>query len=29
LREKLSAGDAKIETVWGVGYKLVPAEDAA
>ena len=29
LREKLSASDAKIETVWGVGYKLVPAEDAA
>ena len=28
LRDKLSAGDAKIETVWGVGYKLVPAEVA-
>ncbi len=24
LRDKLSAGSAKIETVWGVGYKLVP-----
>ena len=29
LRDKLSDGDAKIETVWGVGYKLVPADDAA
>ena len=29
LRDKLSEADAKIETVWGVGYKLVPAEDAA
>ncbi len=29
LREKLRAGDAKIETVWGVGYKLVPSSDAA
>jgi DNA-binding response OmpR family regulator len=25
LRDKLSAGSPKIETVWGVGYKLVPA----
>lgn len=25
LRDKLRAADAKIETVWGVGYKLVPA----
>jgi DNA-binding response OmpR family regulator len=24
LRDKLSAGTPKIETVWGVGYKLVP-----
>jgi DNA-binding response OmpR family regulator len=24
LRDKLSAGQPKIETVWGVGYKLVP-----
>ena len=24
LRDKLSGADAKIETVWGVGYKLVP-----
>jgi len=29
LREKLREGDAKIETVWGVGYKLVPSGDAA
>ena len=29
LRDKLSEADAKIETVWGIGYKLVPAEDAA
>jgi DNA-binding response OmpR family regulator len=29
LREKLREADAKIETVWGVGYKLVPAGDAA
>jgi DNA-binding response OmpR family regulator len=29
LREKLREGDAKIETVWGVGYKLVPAGDGA
>jgi DNA-binding response OmpR family regulator len=29
LREKLREGDAKIETVWGVGYKLVPSNDAA
>jgi DNA-binding response OmpR family regulator len=28
LREKLRGADAKIETVWGVGYKLVPAGDA-
>ena len=26
LREKLSEGDARIETVWGVGYKLAPPE---
>ena len=25
LREKLREADARIETVWGVGYKLVPA----
>jgi two-component system response regulator VicR len=25
LRDKLRDADAKIETVWGVGYKLVPA----
>lgn len=24
LRDKLAAADAKIETVWGVGYKLTP-----
>ena len=24
LRDKLSSANAKIETVWGVGYKLVP-----
>ena len=24
LRDKLVGADAKIETVWGVGYKLVP-----
>jgi DNA-binding response OmpR family regulator len=29
LRDKLSEADAKIETVWGVGYKLVPASTAA
>jgi DNA-binding response OmpR family regulator len=29
LREKLRAGNARIETVWGVGYKLVPSTDAA
>jgi DNA-binding response OmpR family regulator len=29
LREKLRAGNARIETVWGVGYKLVPSGDAA
>jgi DNA-binding response OmpR family regulator len=28
LRDKLREADAKIETVWGVGYKLVPAEPA-
>ena len=28
LRDKLSAADAKIETVWGVGYKLVPPAGA-
>ena len=27
LREKLAAADAKIETVWGIGYKLIPAEE--
>ena len=26
LRDKLRAGDARIETVWGVGYKLVHAD---
>jgi DNA-binding response OmpR family regulator len=25
LREKLRDADAKIETVWGIGYKLMPA----
>ena len=29
LRDKLSGGDAKIETVWGVGYKLVLNRNAA
>jgi DNA-binding response OmpR family regulator len=29
LREKLKAGRPRIETVWGVGYKLVPMGDAA
>ena len=29
LRDKLREADAKIETVWGVGYKLVPASEAA
>ncbi len=29
LRDKLKAAQPKIETVWGVGYKLVPATDAA
>ena len=28
LRDKLREADAKIETVWGVGYKLVPAGEA-
>lgn len=28
LRDKLREADAKIETVWGVGYKLVPAGTA-
>jgi two-component system, OmpR family, alkaline phosphatase synthesis response regulator PhoP len=28
LREKLKAAQPKIETVWGVGYKFVPAPDA-
>jgi len=23
LRDKLAGADAKIETIWGVGYKLV------
>ena len=27
LRDKLAAADAKIETVWGIGYKLAPAEE--
>ena len=26
LREKLRASSAKIQTVWGVGYKLVVAD---
>jgi DNA-binding response OmpR family regulator len=26
LRDKLTGTDARIETVWGVGYKLVPPE---
>ena len=26
LREKLSASEARIQTVWSVGYKLVPAD---
>ena len=29
LRDKLSAGTPKIETVWGVGYKLVPPQPVA
>ena len=29
LRDKLSEGTARIETVWGVGYKLVPADGDA
>ena len=29
LRDKLADGNAKIETVWGVGYKLVLDRDAA
>ena len=29
LRDKLNGGDAKIETVWGVGYKLVAAGEAS
>jgi two-component system, OmpR family, alkaline phosphatase synthesis response regulator PhoP len=29
LRDKLKSGRPKIETVWGVGYKLVPTGDAA
>jgi two-component system alkaline phosphatase synthesis response regulator PhoP len=28
LRDKLVGADAKIETVWGVGYKLVPPTEA-
>jgi len=28
LREKLRDADAKIETVWGIGYKLMPAGHA-
>jgi len=28
LRDKLAAAEAKIETVWGVGYKLVPPSGA-
>ncbi len=28
LREKLKQASPKIETVWGVGYKFVPASDA-
>jgi len=27
LRDKLAGADAKIETVWGVGYKVGPARD--
>lgn len=29
LREKLNGATVKIQTVWGVGYKLVPVDDAA
>ncbi len=29
LRDKLRESDAKIETVWGIGYKLVPASSNA
>ena len=29
LRDKLKQGEPSIETVWGVGYKLVPAEPDA
>jgi DNA-binding response OmpR family regulator len=27
LRDKLNGATAKIETVWGVGYKLVPPSE--
>lgn len=29
LREKLSGSSVRIQTVWGIGYKLVAAEEAA
>jgi DNA-binding response OmpR family regulator len=29
LREKLSGATARVQTVWGVGYKLVLDEQAA
>jgi DNA-binding response OmpR family regulator len=29
LRDRLASADARIETVWGVGYKLVPGEGKA
>lgn len=28
LREKLTSSQARIQTVWGVGYKLIPADQA-
>jgi two-component system alkaline phosphatase synthesis response regulator PhoP/two-component system response regulator ResD len=28
LREKLAGSDLKIETVWGIGYKLVVSDAA-
>jgi DNA-binding response OmpR family regulator len=28
LREKLQGAKARVQTVWGVGYKLVPDEEA-
>jgi DNA-binding response OmpR family regulator len=28
LRDKLAGADARIETVWGVGYRLAPVSEA-